>query len=76
MTSDEARVDRLAGTIDRLRREISASPLAYGAGPVWVTVSGGLSEKRTESVDDALKTADEALYRAKQDGRDRLAKAA
>ena len=61
---------------DRLRREISASPLAYGAGPVWVTVSGGLSELRTESVDDALKTADEALYRAKQDGRDRLAKAA
>ena len=60
---------------DRLRREISASPLAYGAGPVWVTVSGGLAELR-HGLDDALKTADEALYRAKEAGRDRLAQAA
>ena len=60
---------------DRLRREVSASPLAYGAGPVWVTVSGGLAEL-TSSLDDALRTADQALYRAKEAGRDQLAQAA
>jgi diguanylate cyclase (GGDEF)-like protein/PAS domain S-box-containing protein len=69
-------VEQALQVCDRLRREISASPLAYGAGPVWVTVSGGLSQLSKGGLDDALKTADEALYRAKQSGRDQLAQAA
>jgi PleD family two-component response regulator len=43
---------------------------------VWVTVSGGLSQLSKAGLDGALKTADEALYRAKQSGRDQLAQAA
>jgi diguanylate cyclase (GGDEF)-like protein/PAS domain S-box-containing protein len=69
-------VEQALQVCDRLRREISASPLAYGAGPVWVTVSGGLSQLRAAGLDEAMKTADAALYQAKQSGRDRLAKAA
>ena len=69
-------VEQALQVCDRLRREISASPLAYGAGPVWVTVSGGLSQLSKAGLDGALKTADEALYRAKQSGRDQLAQAA
>ena len=69
-------VEQALQVCDRLRREISASPLAYGAGPVWVTVSGGLAQLRSAGLDIALKTADEALYRAKEAGRDRLAQAA
>jgi len=69
-------VEQALQVCDRLRREVSASPLAYGAGPVWVTVSGGLSQLSKAGLDDALKTADEALYRAKQSGRDQLTQAA
>ena len=69
-------VEQALQVCDRLRREISASPLAYGAGPVWVTVSGGLATLQSAGLDVALKTADEALYRAKEAGRDRLAQAA
>src|SRR5690349_2496343 len=61
----------------RLRRSVAGEPFAVqkGAGRLEVTVSIGLStlERKGEPVADVLKRADTALYRAKHDGRNRVA---
>ena len=41
-----------------------------------MTVSGGVAVLGSEGLEAALKAADEALYRAKREGRDRLLLAA
>ena len=61
---------------ERLRRSIAGEAFAIhkGAKRIEVTISIGLStlERKGESVDDVLKRADNALYRAKHDGRNRV----
>ncbi|PZO47785.1 MAG: PleD family two-component system response regulator [Alphaproteobacteria bacterium] len=61
---------------ERLRRSVCGSPfVAPGLGhPIEVTVSIGVaaSEESDESVDALLKRADEALYEAKNAGRNRV----
>ena len=47
-----------------------------GDAVIRVTVSGGVAAVGHDGLDRALRIADEALYRAKQSGRDRLALAA
>ena len=51
------------------------APLMIDDGPEQVTVSLGVAARSTlaEDVEDLLRRADEALYRAKADGRDRVA---
>lgn len=61
---------------DRLRRIVAGTPLATPAGSLKVTVSGGVAVIGRSGLEPALKAADEALYRAKQGGRDRLLLAA
>ena len=61
---------------DRLRTEIAHSSLYSGMTGVRVTVSGGVAPLGKAGLEQALQTADQALYRAKRDGRDRLAIAA
>lgn len=61
---------------DRLRRLIAGTPLVTPAGSLKVTVSGGVAVIGRSGLAPALKAADEALYRAKQGGRDRLLLAA
>jgi diguanylate cyclase (GGDEF)-like protein len=63
-----------AQRIDRLRRHIADRPIAHGENHITVTVSGGVAELQTAepSIDDAMRRADEALYRAKAAGRDRI----
>jgi PleD family two-component response regulator len=51
-------------------------PLATPAGPLRVTVSGGVAEIGRGGLEVSLKAADQALYRAKKGGRDRLLLAA
>lgn len=67
--TDEAKV-----FAERLRRRIGASPLALGGSAVPVTVSIGIAVMRASdsSADAALIRADQALYRAKSNGRDRV----
>lgn len=65
---------------ERLRMVVSSEDFGLRRGGVWlrVTVSVGLacSENASFAPDQLLKQADQALYRAKQDGRDRVATAA
>ena len=71
----------VAGMVaERLRRSIAGEPFAIskGAKRIDVTISIGLStlERKGEAVDHLLKRADTALYRAKNDGRNRVVLAA
>jgi diguanylate cyclase (GGDEF)-like protein len=70
-----ADADAAAGYLlaERLRTAVSAHLVATRTGPVPVTVSIGFSQalNADESVETVLARADEALYRAKQAGRDR-----
>jgi len=59
---------------ERLRVRIEQALQALGTLGAGTTISGGLSEVQAgdSSCDDVLKRADDALYRAKRDGRNRI----
>ena len=69
-------LDIAATVADRLREKMARDEIALSdpAGAVTVTVSIGVacSESPDESPNDVLKKADEALYRAKNEGRNRV----
>lgn len=63
------------GTGERLRKAIHKTEICDDSGrpTPGITISAGLAERRTgENADDMLKRADQALYLAKAQGRDRL----
>ena len=61
---------------ERVRRGIAteAFPISQGQKAIEVTISIGISSltKVTDTAADILKRADQALYRAKRDGRNRV----
>ena len=61
---------------ERLRRSVSARPFNAGenAGRLVVTISVGVAslESPTDTLEELLKRADLALYRAKREGRNRV----
>lgn len=65
---------------ERLRKSIASEPFSIDRGTrrIEVTISIGLAilERKGEGVADLLKRADQALYRAKRDGRNRVVPAA
>lgn len=64
---------------ERIRKAIAAKPFMLGPGShLTVTASLGVSSLTSaqESVEDLLKRADRALYRAKREGRNRVIPAA
>ena len=59
--------------LERMRTAVAQAPFETSAGPVAVTFSAGLAEQQPDEAAEALlQRADEALYRAKEGGRDRL----
>ncbi|MFV3131066.1 diguanylate cyclase [Niveispirillum sp. KHB5.9] len=61
-------------TGERLRRIVEHTPIPTENGPIKVTVSmgGAVVHPGEVSIDPALARADEALYRAKHEGRNRV----
>ncbi len=61
---------------ERIRRRIAAEPfpIQKGAGTIDVTISIGIAAltAANDTADTILKRADQALYRAKRDGRNRV----
>ena len=61
---------------ERLRCEIEASSIDHEGKPIKVTVSQGVhaieSADQYPTIEEMLKVADEALYRAKESGRNRV----
>ena len=59
--------------VERLRAAMHANPFATTAGPLMVTFSAGIAHYQDdEPTTELIKRADEALYRAKSGGRDRV----
>jgi two-component system, cell cycle response regulator len=62
------------GLFERLRDRISNVALPSARGPISITISIGVaSADRSSTVDTLLAAADAALYRAKAEGRNRVA---
>jgi two-component system cell cycle response regulator len=58
---------------DRLREEIAATPIALSHGQVQITVSIGVASLESPvSGENLVKTADAAMYQAKQSGKNRV----
>lgn len=58
---------------ERLRMAIERSACRHGTTTIFLTVSVGCAEKRhCDDIEDILKSADELLYQAKREGRNRV----
>ena len=59
--------------LERVRQAVGATPIEYSGGKIEVTISlGGTTTLGDEAEDEILFRADEALYRAKELGRNRV----
>jgi diguanylate cyclase (GGDEF)-like protein len=66
-----ADIDKTAERAEKLRSEIEAQDLRYGGETLKVTASIGISvyQKHGKSLEALMREADEALYAAKDGGR-------
>lgn len=70
----DTRIEGALAVAERIRRsvEVTQVPTAHSA-PVWITVSIGVAQHRPgESFETLMRRADHALYRAKDNGRNRV----
>ncbi|HJQ44856.1 MAG TPA: diguanylate cyclase, partial [Amycolatopsis sp.] len=57
---------------ERIRSATSVTPIRAGDQQIRVTVSGGCAIGPDRLPEDLVRTADTLLYKAKQDGRNRI----
>jgi len=57
---------------DAFRKDVAARPLYHGGREISCAVSIGVYTGRASTFEDLLKAADDLLYRAKQEGRNRV----
>jgi len=62
----------LRDVLERIREVIGSAPIAVGGREIAVTVSLGGATRGGESADGLIARADDALYTAKEQGRDRV----
>lgn len=69
--------EQAAARAEAMRQHLEAAPFEIGGFTVGVTVSIGISEAggQTDCIGDLMKRADQALYQAKRDGRNRVRRA-
>jgi len=68
-------IDKAQTWAQRLQEHLAAAPVTYGGNPLSYTISIGLAQLNgdSESIDEVLKSVDQALYRAKHNGRNQVA---
>jgi diguanylate cyclase (GGDEF)-like protein len=60
---------------ERMRRSVAKTPVRTSAGPIHVTTSLGVAaidDEQCLNMDNLIRAADQALYRAKRAGRNRV----
>lgn len=57
---------------EHLRKTVAAVTVTHDGGVVTMTISIGIAEVQGESLTEVMKAADDALYLAKSEGRDRV----
>ena len=69
VVAPDTSIDGAVTLADGLRRALSATPIALDSGPLRMTASVGVAAWERETVDQLLGRADQALYEAKEAGR-------
>lgn len=74
----ETPADEAAGVAERIRQDVEKIKIETEFGLLGITLSIGITEltDAVEGIEDMLKAADDALYKAKQNGRNRIEKQA
>ena len=74
----ETSIDEAVAAAERLRRRIETTPLDLNGHGISITASIGVAVAAagSEGISELMKRADQALYRAKHDGRNRVQLAA
>ncbi|MBC17192.1 MAG: hypothetical protein CL942_09095 [Desulfovibrio sp.] len=70
----ETQIPEAIVTAERVRKAVASTPVNTDAGIIDYTVSIGISTLRDDddSLDDLMRRADKALYKAKENGRNRV----
>ena len=68
-----SKLEQIIVPLEKLRRSIKAIPFKFKQKSVTITISFGATQiKQSDSMQEAFDRADEALYEAKNTGRDRI----
>lgn len=69
---DETKPDDARKLFEELRMKVKSSTVDFGTAKISYTISAGLCDQLGETIDDLIKGADVALYKAKDNNRDQV----